>query len=894
MDTNAKSASGETGRRFVVSTGGNGSRGLRSDPRRWLSQSGSNRARANANAKRWSGAAISLLVVLASFITPIAGAPAPAHATTGCTPAPTAFTGNGTIGENGVPYIVLTFTAIGDCNWTVPANITEVDVLVVGGGGGGGGTGGRTNWSAGGGAGGDVFEKLNHSVTPATTIEISVGDGGPGGSDTCRPNLGACGALGGLPGPGDPSHFGPTSNRISTLGGGRGGHATVDGAPDGPKDTALYYLDDLSVPTRGGGGGAQTYAYRGADISGSSLAREGGDGYGASGLTSAGLQAAGGGAGAGGRGDDAIAGIGGDGGPGVSSAITGTSLFYGGGGGGGKNGSTQNLSSGGVAGSGGSGVGGYGGKNAAGFDGPDNRGGGGGGAGTEAANFQGGNGGSGVVIVRYTENVALTTTFGAPTRTADGFTVQITNYDANFTWAGTATANGSVAISGSGLVTVTGVAAGAASALTVTTNRTHFPGGSASVTASALEAAPPPNNNSSGSSGSSGNTSPPSVAPVVSPPVAPATVTPRGVRRLSPPSTAPVTPSPALGGQYDLDAGPRALVGGQLAPLATTRSPNGGIALATPRLQFEMTPSGTSQTSSSPAPSVPTDVTLSRGQSAMVSGGGFAPRSSVRLSLDGVAGQGLRELAQISVNAEGKFDTDLQFDARGTESPVAIGRHGLQVVGVDSEGNETLLNLTIAISQGDPQPEPNLTRGDLPALSLGQSLATSAGIPETVRIEAISEAREVSVISGTWRFRINLDNAGGSVERSGQGATMILAPSQTTTVSGEGFQPDTRVDVWLFSEPSLLGSVAVSGDGTFSGEFSINPGFVAPGAHTLQLQGVGTDGFIKAANLGVLVQDSQASESAKPLSLLVWTIVALVIAAAIVVVALVIRNRRNK
>jgi hypothetical protein len=278
----------------------------------------------------------------------------------------------------------------------------------------------------------------------------------------------------------------------------------------------------------------------------------------------------------------------------------------------------------------------------------------------------------------------------------------------------------------------------------------------------------------------------------------------------------------------------------------------------------------------------------------MVSGGGFAPRSSVRLSLDGVAGQGLRELAQISVNGEGKFDTDLQFDARGTESPVPIGRHGLQVVGVDSEGNEILLNLTIAISQGDPQPEPNRTRGALPALSLGQSLATSAGIPETVRIEAISEAREVSVLSGSWRFRLNLTNDGGSVEQSDQGATMILAPSQTTTVSGEGFQPDTRVDVWLFSEPSLLGSVTVSGDGTFSGEFAIDPGFVAPGAHTLQLQGVGTDGFIKAANLGVLVQDNQASESANPISLLVWAIVALVAAAVIVLLVLMIRNRRNK
>ena len=401
------------------------------------------------------------------------------------------------------------------------------------------------------------------------------------------------------------------------------------------------------------------------------------------------------------------------------------------------------------------------------------------------------------------------------------------------------------------------------------------------------ETTPPTNN------GSSGNGSSPSVAPLVSPPVSPPNVTPRGGRSFSTPSRTASDPAPALRNQYDLDAGPRALVEGQLTPLATTRSPNGGIAVATPQLQFEMRPTGSMQISSSPAPRRPTDVILSRGQSAMVSGGGFAPGSSVRLSLEGVTGQGLRELAQISVNGEGKFDTDLQFDARGAESPVPIGRHGLQVVGVDREGNETLLNLTIAISQGDPEPEPNRTRGALPALSLGQSLATSAGIPDTVKIEAISEAREVSVLSGTWRFTLNLDNDGGSVEQSDQGATMIWALSQTTTVSGEGFQPDTRVDVWLFSDPSLLGSVTVTGDGTFSGEFSIDPSFVPPGEHTLQLQGVGTDGFIKAANLGVLVQDSQTVESTNPLNLIVWAIVALAVAAVVVLVALMIRNRRR-
>ena len=88
---------------------------------------------------------------------------------------------------------------------------------------------------------------------------------------------------------------------------------------------------------------------------------------------------------------------------------------------------------------------------------------------------------------------ALTPTFGTYTPTATGFTVQISNYDALFTWAGTATASGVVAISGTGLVTVSGVAPATASVATITTTRTGYTGGSAvsaSTTSKAVNSGP--------------------------------------------------------------------------------------------------------------------------------------------------------------------------------------------------------------------------------------------------------------------------------------------------------------------------------------------------------------------------------------------------------------------
>ena len=76
---------------------------------------------------------------------------------------------------------------------------------------------------------------------------------------------------------------------------------------------------------------------------------------------------------------------------------------------------------------------------------------------------------------------ALTPTFATPTATANGFTAQISNFDASYTYAGTATASGVVAISGSGLVTVTGVAALTSSTATITTAKTNTLSGSAQV-----------------------------------------------------------------------------------------------------------------------------------------------------------------------------------------------------------------------------------------------------------------------------------------------------------------------------------------------------------------------------------------------------------------------------
>ena len=79
---------------------------------------------------------------------------------------------------------------------------------------------------------------------------------------------------------------------------------------------------------------------------------------------------------------------------------------------------------------------------------------------------------------------SLAPTFAALTSTADGFTVQISNYDAEFTW-NVATTAGSASISSTGLITVIGLGAGQSATVTVTASRAGFNDGESEVTGSA-------------------------------------------------------------------------------------------------------------------------------------------------------------------------------------------------------------------------------------------------------------------------------------------------------------------------------------------------------------------------------------------------------------------------
>lgn len=130
------------------------------------------------------------------------------------------------------------FTALGSCTWVVPANTFQIDMLVVAGGGGGG-------YNAGGGGGGGQVVYASQKVTPGSTLTIAVGAGG-----TYAYSLITNGTSGGIS-----SVFNPDTSITTIATGGNGGATSTRlGGAAIPAVGVINYMPNL-VNLGGGQGG---------------------------------------------------------------------------------------------------------------------------------------------------------------------------------------------------------------------------------------------------------------------------------------------------------------------------------------------------------------------------------------------------------------------------------------------------------------------------------------------------------------------------------------------------------------------------------------------------------------------------------------------------------------
>ena len=117
----------------------------------------------------------------------------------------------------------LTNTGTGTFTWTVPTNVTSIDVILIGGGGGGG-----TN-NGGGGGGGSLTYANNITVTPGTVFNLNTGAGGSAGGTGGTSWFNTSGYLFANGGASGTSGAASAATYGSGGGGGSGGYTTPGG-----------------------------------------------------------------------------------------------------------------------------------------------------------------------------------------------------------------------------------------------------------------------------------------------------------------------------------------------------------------------------------------------------------------------------------------------------------------------------------------------------------------------------------------------------------------------------------------------------------------------------------------------------------------------------------------
>jgi len=211
-----------------------------------------------------------------------------------------------------LPFMKYTEYLTGSGNYTVPAGVKEIDVLLVAGGGAGGSS---SSAYSGGGGGGEIVLASNIAVYPGLVISYVIGAGGtPGaagdnnGGSGGNTTFGTIIAYGGLYGSKGTVHTGGNGGQ-TTVTGGTGGAADTAGSNGTQASTALI----LKCGGGGGGGGSAGGTGRAGGgslfASGGTYVAAGGSGGGGS----YGVGATGGAAGAGGVAASANSGGGGSG-----------------------------------------------------------------------------------------------------------------------------------------------------------------------------------------------------------------------------------------------------------------------------------------------------------------------------------------------------------------------------------------------------------------------------------------------------------------------------------------------------------------------------------------------------------------------------------------------------
>ena len=222
---------------------------------------------------------------------------------------------------------------------------------------------------------------------------------------------------------------------------------------------------------------------------------------------------------------------------------------------------------------------------------------------------------------------------------------------------------------------------------------------------------------------------------------------------------------------------------------------------------------------------------------------GFGAGSPVKVYVQNASGTWVL-VDTLTTGPDGTLDAAVTIP---TNAPVGPGV--LQFEGTNGSGEQVTLSIGAQIA---PPVAPVPTAdGPLPQVNPGQAVVTDAdGSPVEFSVNRVN-GTDVEIRVGESLTSIQAVDAEGTQPLAADGAIEIEEEG-FVRVGGEGFQPNSMVQVWAFSEATFVGIVLTDENGAYTSLLEL-PEELELGDHTLQNSGTAFDGQPLAVSAGLRI-----------------------------------------
>lgn len=207
---------------------------------------------------------------------------------------------------------------------------------------------------------------------------------------------------------------------------------------------------------------------------------------------------------------------------------------------------------------------------------------------------------------------------------------------------------------------------------------------------------------------------------------------------------------------------------------------------------------------------------------------------------------------------------------------------------------------TILTSSTGPTKVVKLDENGLPELVPLQSLAFENGRPVEVTLNPSEDMSGILMQGDGFEMLLSASTLDGITQTLNSNGSLELQNGNYAMFNGRGFAPNTKIIVWIFSDPTFLGEVTTDENGNFSGKLAI-PSELETGQHTVQLNGTSKEGSTRSVSVGVEVTDknsnnlagNSSSSSTSTLTAITSALVASVLFAALILAITIYRRRKT-